>query len=144
MPIRPEMKHLYPPPKEWRAIRHRILVRASDACECTGECGLEHEFDGRCGCPNLQLVERAGGHWALHFHNTICLGEPCEAVRVVLTIAHLDHDPTHNDDANLRAFCQRCHLRYDRQEHAKNAATTRARRRDERSGQTSLLLERAS
>ena len=32
---------------------------------------------------------------------------------VVLTIAHLDHDPTHNDFKNLAALCQRCHNRYD-------------------------------
>ncbi len=47
-------------------------------------------------------------------------------VLVVLTIAHLDHDPTHNDPSNLRAFCQRCHLRYDREHHAKTRRETRA------------------
>jgi 5-methylcytosine-specific restriction endonuclease McrA len=33
---------------------------------------------------------------------------------VVLTIAHLDHTPEHSEDSNLRAWCQRCHNRYDR------------------------------
>jgi len=32
---------------------------------------------------------------------------------VVLTVAHLDHCPEHNEDANLAALCQRCHNRYD-------------------------------
>ena len=30
--------------------------------------------------------------------------------RIVLTVAHLDHAPEHNDPTNLRALCQRCHL----------------------------------
>ncbi|NPV54540.1 MAG: HNH endonuclease [Firmicutes bacterium] len=32
---------------------------------------------------------------------------------VVLTVAHLDHDPTNNDPENLRALCQLCHNRHD-------------------------------
>ena len=48
-------------------------------------------------------------------------------VRVVLTISHRDHDPTNNDPANLRALCQRCHLRYDREQ--------RRETRDAKSGQ---------
>lgn len=45
--------------------------------------------------------------------------------RVVLTVAHLDHDTTHNSDDNLRALCQRCHLRHDAKMHAKHAAEKR-------------------
>ncbi|MCK5633257.1 hypothetical protein KAH94_05875 [bacterium] len=45
--------------------------------------------------------------------------------KVVLTVAHLDHDPTNNDDfeetmeilslkkSNFRHWCQRCHNTYD-------------------------------
>lgn len=54
---------------------------------------------------------------------------------VCLTIAHLDHTPEHCDDGNLRAWCQRCHNKYD--------APMRARgikeRRHEKSGQIKLL-----
>jgi 5-methylcytosine-specific restriction endonuclease McrA len=39
--------------------------------------------------------------------------------RIVLTVAHLDHQPENVRDDNLRALCQRCHLRYDRHEHAR-------------------------
>lgn len=46
--------------------------------------------------------------------------------RVVLTIAHMDHDETNNDTSNLRALCQRCHLIWDAKHHAANA---RAKRR---------------
>jgi hypothetical protein len=39
-------------------------------------------------------------------------------VKVVLTIAHLDHDETNYDvqDERLKAACQLCHLRYDAKE----------------------------
>lgn len=83
--------------------------------------------------------ERAGGR---------CEGSPaypdCRAAHgephpetgstVVLTVAHLDHDPGNNADDNLRAMCQRCHLTYDAKHHAVNAARTR-RRRLEAAGQ---------
>lgn len=49
---------------------------------------------------------------------------------VVLTVAHLDHQPENCSDENLAAMCQRCHNRYD--------APMRARGRRERAGQTAL------
>ena len=45
--------------------------------------------------------------------------------RVVLTIAHLDHIPEHCGDENLRAWCQRCHLTYDRDHHAQSRIQNR-------------------
>lgn len=38
---------------------------------------------------------------------------PGTGSRVVLTVAHLDHQPENCDPANLRAWCQRCHNAYD-------------------------------
>jgi 5-methylcytosine-specific restriction endonuclease McrA len=38
---------------------------------------------------------------------------PITGSRVVLTIAHIDHQPENCDPANLRAWCQRCHNTYD-------------------------------
>jgi hypothetical protein len=35
------------------------------------------------------------------------------AIKVILTIAHLNHDIKDNDYSNLRALCQRCHNRHD-------------------------------
>lgn len=37
---------------------------------------------------------------------------------VILTVAHLDHNTWNNDPANLRAWCQRCHLAHDQEIHA--------------------------
>ena len=36
----------------------------------------------------------------------------------VLTVAHLDHDITHNRFDNLQARCQLCHLSHDRRGNA--------------------------
>jgi 5-methylcytosine-specific restriction endonuclease McrA len=38
---------------------------------------------------------------------------PVTGSKVVLTTAHLDHDPSNCADANLAALCQKCHLAYD-------------------------------
>ena len=52
---------------------------------------------------------------------------PITGSTVVLTVAHLDHDPTNNPDdgSNHAAMCQRCHLTYDAPLHRENAARTR-------------------
>lgn len=40
--------------------------------------------------------------------------------KVVLTIAHLDHNHHNNRFYNLAALCQRCHLRHDIKQHINN------------------------
>ena len=78
LPIRPELRALYPP--NWPAISRRIrFERAGNRCEW-------------CGAAN---------HW---FH-------PETGSVVVLTVAHLDHNPANNTDDNLAALCQACHNR---------------------------------
>jgi len=106
MPIRPSERARYP--KDWTAISLRIKVRSGGQCECEGECGLHRTHPGPRRCDERQ-GERA--HWAKGF--------------VVLTVAHLDHQPEHCADDNLKAMCQRCHLRYDVAHHQRNAAATR-------------------
>ncbi|KKK57498.1 hypothetical protein LCGC14_3053880 [marine sediment metagenome] len=82
-------------PVDWGMIRFRILKRAENRCECIGECGL-HSTTGRCIEINNTKAKYAKG-------------------KVVLTIAHLDHDESNKKikDNRLKAMCQRCHLRYD-------------------------------
>lgn len=130
MPIRPENRNRYP--ADWPEVRARILRRAkvgSDAfhytvgtlprCECAGEC---ERGTHRGRCPNVQ-------------------GRPAYGTgsTVVLTIAHLDHIPEHNDDGNLKAMCQGCHLHYDREHHAGTRAATR-RAALEAAGQQQLTI----
>ena len=98
MPIRPENRGRYP--KDWARIRAEILNRAENCCEGSPRWPT-------CSAENCQLHPETGA-------------------RVVLTIAHLDHQPENCDPANLRAWCQRCHNAYD----AKiRAAGIRSRRR---------------
>jgi hypothetical protein len=52
---------------------------------------------------------------------------PDTGSRVVLTVAHVDHDTVNNDLGNLRALCQACHLRHDAHLHAQHARQTRRR-----------------
>jgi len=42
--------------------------------------------------------------------------------KVVLTIAHLDHDKSNHNvsDDRLKALCQGCHLKYDLHRHIEN------------------------
>ena len=42
---------------------------------------------------------------------------------VVLSTAHLDHDPANNSESNLAALCQACHNRYDATKRAANRKT---------------------
>ena len=96
------------PPNWLSEIRPQILARAGNQCECQGECGLHQTHPGPRRC-----VERHG--------------EPAQWAKgkIVLTVAHLDHNVLNCDPENLRALCQRCHLRYDGQHHRQNAAATR-------------------
>ncbi len=91
MPIRPENKARYP--SDWKAISARIRFdRAGGRCECSGECGLDH--DGRCDAEHAQAHPRTGS-------------------KVVLTTAHLSEPIEDCSDENQRAMCQQCHNRYD-------------------------------
>ena len=115
MPIKPENKKLYP--KNWKEIRQQILERAGHKCEF---CGVENHVigfrlpgGGFVKCANDKTVE---------FLKKYPMGT--KLIRIVLTIAHLDHDPTNNNPSNLRALCQRCHLHYDKEHHAETRKKT--------------------
>lgn len=45
--------------------------------------------------------------------------------KIVLTTSHLDHNKKNNEDENLRALCQACHLSYDLEHHIENTRKTR-------------------
>lgn len=114
-------------PDDWHEISEHIrFMRAGGRCECTGECGYEHH-QGHC--------------WAQHGEK-----HPRTGSRVVLTVAHLcgddcpDVEPGKRKCGNpdhLRALCQACHLRLDRDHHLRNAARTRKQKKID-AGQMSL------
>lgn len=55
---------------------------------------------------------------------------PITGSRVILTVAHLDHDKANwgVEDRRLVALCQRCHLNYDRERHIENRKKNREKK----------------
>jgi len=58
-------------------------------------------------------------------------------VKIILTVAHLNHKPEDCRRENLRALCQSCHLTYD----APHKAAERKRRAREKANQAELFDE---
>lgn len=85
MPVRPENRSRYP--SDWKALT--VYLKGLRQWQCEGspahpDCRADH------GQPH-----------------------PFTGSRVVLTVAHLDHQPENCDLSNLRVWCQRCHNTYD-------------------------------
>lgn len=131
MPIAPENRDRYPP--SWRALSDGIRFgRAGSRCECAGECGIDHQAEARLWDNDSTKPEVARPFrrcQAVHG-----LPHPETGSAVVLTVGHLDHQPENVDPTNLRAWCQRCHNRYDGPHRRANARRTR------NAGQGSLEL----
>lgn len=119
MPIRPENRDRYP--DDWPKISARVREEAGQKCEW-------------CSAPNGAMIRRGETRdgvkvWrfcsdSAHEDGTDDTGAPvpdssedtCDyasPVKVVLTVAHLDHQPENCARDNLKALCQRCHNAYD-------------------------------
>jgi hypothetical protein len=129
MPI--DYKQYHP---NWKAISLRIRKeRAGDKCEW---CGVPNGSIGNRGKDGKWYTGEEISNmnsdcgWALFGH----LAEPYRTFKIVLTVAHLDHDKANNEDSNLAALCQRCHLNYDRPRHVENRRRNAAKRK----GQTEM------
>lgn len=133
MPIRPENKALYP--ADWKAVSLAAKERAGWACQHPGCVARQYAW-GKW----IKLTGNAPGHAFIPWGQaeTYALARQAaaeayfaqgeEGVRptvIVLTVAHLDHDPTNCAPENLRAMCQRHHLAYDQAHHAQTAYSTR-------------------
>lgn len=106
MPI--DYKEYHP---RWKAISRFIrFYRAKNQCEW-------------CRVPNWSFVKKDTREQALPDEENV--------TRIVLTVAHLDHDKTNNSFFNLAALCQRCHLNHDRQQHITNRRYGRNWKRDQ-------------
>ena len=136
MPIKAQLRKFYG--KVWRTeTRPRILARAGNCCE-------------RCGKPDRAKVATTTGRgifgcwmvWALVDDDRTIPGEwhddrgqwasvetyhterrEFRIIRVVLTIAHLNHVAGDDRDENLAALCQWCHLIHDRDHHKQTRET---------------------
>lgn len=138
MPIKPENVARYP--KDWPQIRQRVLERARHRCE---NCGVKnHALGGRTRrglwLPAFPLGEKLlRTEWPKPGTEAFCghsvevdgkrryIGEELRIIKIVLTIAHLNHTPEDCRLENLRAWCQKCHLAYDHLHHQQNAYQTR-------------------
>jgi 5-methylcytosine-specific restriction endonuclease McrA len=121
MPIKPENKHRYP--KNWKDIRASILDRAGHCCEF---CGVRNHQRGYRNSAGVFFPVQLRGQKDVNEFEAANVKPP---FKIILTIAHLDHTPENNKPENLRALCQRCHLKYDAQHHASNARRTIAAKR---------------
>lgn len=101
MPIKAENLFRYPP--DWAHISETVRREAGWCCE---------------GSPAYPDCRAENG-----------MSHPVTRSMVVLTVGHLDHNPENCERANLKAWCQRCHLTYDAKHHAMNAAQTRRRKK---------------
>jgi hypothetical protein len=127
MPIKKENVALYGTRKEWREIVERVRLRSGDRCEFSG-CGVKN---GECGARDDRYgawhtkdqIENMSGELG----RSIFRGYP-KIITIVLTTAHLDHDPTNNNLPNLRHWCQMHHLQYDAKHHAETARRTRLKK----------------
>lgn len=124
MPIKPENRARYP--KDWPDIRDRILRRALWRCEHPG-CGALHRDVGWWRDGKFVYMSRAMRDAGCKAGDVIQCndGSSIKLIMIVLTIAHLDHQPENCADENLRAWCQRHHLAYDAEHHKVNAYRTR-------------------
>jgi len=111
-------------PKNWLSeIRPRIMKRANNTCEFEG-CDFEHtehvwsvKYRGKVTGWFRDYHEAIKSPITIECKNGKTIPNP-KPVKVVLTIAHLDHDETNKNitDDRLKAACQLCHLRYDAKE----------------------------
>jgi len=105
-------------PADWKERRERILKRANNKCEF---CGVENYTYGY-----RDLEGKFHEYTAMEIEAASYEGE--KVLRIVLTIAHLDHDEENHDvkDERLAALCQRCHLRYDSKEKSRRRKNKKA------------------
>lgn len=120
-------------PINWLSeIRPSILKRANNCCENCRVENYEYVFRGiiNRNQPNEKEVYQDNSGRVFDAENGTLLfksefadiyplsGNPNQkAIKIILTIAHLDHDITNNDPHNLKALCQKCHLGHDKEYH---------------------------
>lgn len=129
MPIKKENRARYP--KDWKDIVEQVRERSGDRCE-----GSPAFPD--CRLPNGAVGYRDGDRWVELGESIDAAGLAIDAaaddgfkpIKIVLTTAHLNHQPEDCRLENLRHWCQRCHLVYDQQHHNETAYATRMKKRN--------------
>lgn len=152
MPVKPENRARYP--ADWPAISLHARERARWRCQHPG-CTATQYSVGRWICwaggphewrpiegnrPATTDLDRemfmagegrnaAGERWtyseARAFIDRFVWADNDRPLVIVLTVAHLNHQPEDCRPENLAAMCQRHHLAYDHEHHQANARATR-------------------
>lgn len=136
MPIRRENKQYYDT-LAFGDLRARLQVRSGNRCElCRAPGGhdvfmtwsdSDPDYRDALWWDGANWIDRGGqpipreaftSQWvSLHPGRAWLADGPdlryARLVKVVLTVAHLDHDPRHADDDRCKFLCGRCHLRHD-------------------------------
>lgn len=144
MPIKPENRIRYP--ADWPAISASIRERAGHRCEWhDGEhrCAASQYAVGHWRCVDglwrfwpVAATDPGGAAWTfqtarIFAADSIVRRTDGTFVRpsvIVLTVAHLNHQPEDCRPENLAAWCQRHHLAYDHAQHLAHAQATRRAR----------------
>lgn len=116
MPIKDKSRY----PANWKEIRKRILRRAVNRCEL-------------CGVMNHSWIQRktyCRAWWQYSEPQYEADEVNAKPIKVVLTVAHINQDPSDNRDCNLRALCQRCHNIIDLPYRVDNVAKTRRKKKE--------------
>lgn len=126
-------------PANWQDIRKNILERDNHCCKvCKVKNGI-YVFRGLWNNQevfqtNDARVYRTTDGQFLTENPFACIdpstGDPAQkAIKIVLTVAHLNHDIKDNREENLSALCQLHHLRLDRDQHMTNSKETRKKKK---------------
>jgi hypothetical protein len=150
MPIRPERKHLYP--ANWKTeIVPMIRARSGDCCEVcgVGNGATIYRASARCApgtkewyiYTNIQThIHRIDGT-VFSFASAEQFGVEIDErpIRIILTVAHLNHDETDNRPQNLAHLCQLHHNRHDAKHRAANAKARREREANKAPGSPPII-----
>lgn len=136
-------------PENWKTeIRPAVMARAGEVRDSSGkiiteacceECKVKNHEKGARNFKGEWKTEREingmnsdAGEWNFQHIKTFP-----KITKIVLTVAHLDHDSGNKNISieRLRAWCQRCHLNYDRERHMEN----RKKNADKKKGIQSLF-----
>jgi len=134
MPIKPENLRRYP--ADWKAISLEAKERAAWGCQHAGCRAKQYDV-------GWWRLADSGPRWVRIYGPCETFGEGRQRAAdehfarfgdedgdykilvIVLTVAHLDHQPENCAPENLAAMCQRHHLAYDHDHHRANAQATR-------------------
>lgn len=141
MPIRPDLRKHYET-EAWKVARDAVVRRSEGRCEFCGVMGGEIGYRDHCGDFQTVLPFADGGSFEIGDRVEDRSAHPFRyytVFRIVLTCAHLDHNPEDPPRVDrLAHLCQQCHNRHDAPHRAKERRR-RKRRAAIKAGQRMLF-----